>query len=84
MLDDPPDPQPDPAISIANQVPDPGAFIVHGVRITVDARSLSENLEGSSTDALPGNFIRKTFSSNVNPRNLSAGLAFRTGGAEYQ
>ena len=57
------------------------ANAVSGVRITVAARSLSQNLQGSTTDAdLPGNFIRKTFSSNVNPRNISAGLAMRTAG----
>lgn len=51
--------------------------IVTGVRITVAARSQDENLEGSTTGA-SGNYIRKTFSSNISPRNISSGLSERT------
>ena len=73
---DPPDPQP---TVTANLV---AADIVNGVTITVFARSLSQNLQGATEGLTPadGNFIRKTFSSNVNPRNISSGLAFRTAG----
>ncbi len=53
------------------------ADIVTGVRVTVAARSQDENLEGSTVGA-SGNYIRKTFSSNINPRNISAGLSERT------
>jgi len=50
------------------------------VRITVTARSISAGLEGASEGADAGSaddFIRKTFSTNVNPRNLSAALEVR-------
>ena len=70
-----------PPVPLATADPLTADDVVNGVQITVDARSLSQNLQGSTTDAaLPGNFIRKTFSSNVNPRNISSGLAFRTAG----
>ena len=74
--DDPPDP-----------IQDLGAGVVltaenmlSGVRITVTARSISAGLEGASEGADAGradDFIRKTFSTNVNPRNLSAALEVR-------
>jgi prepilin-type N-terminal cleavage/methylation domain-containing protein len=70
--DNPPDPQPNVTVGID------GTTIVNGVRIQVSARSLSENLEGSTTGN--GNFIRKSFSSSVNPRNITAGLAARAFG----
>ena len=53
--------------------------IVSGVRVTVAARSSQENLAGS-TQGASGDYIRKTFSSNVSPRNVLAGCAERTGG----
>jgi type II secretory pathway pseudopilin PulG len=70
---DPPHPQP------AVGVPLTPADIVSGVRVTVAARSASENLEGASPGA-SGNYIRKSFSSNISPRNVLNGLAERTGG----
>ena len=51
-----------------------------GVRVTVTARSITEGLEGASQRADAGaadDFVRKTFSTNVNPRNLSAALEVR-------
>ena len=69
-LDDPPDPQPDPGLIIQ------AADVINGVSITVAARSLSEDQQGA-TEGVAGNFIRKSFSSNVNPRNIIAGLAER-------
>lgn len=52
------------------------------VRISITARSVTAGLEGASEGALVGNraddFIRKTFSTNVNPRNVSAGIDIRT------
>ena len=55
--------------------------MLSSVRVTVTARSISANLEGASEGAdatsIADNFIRKTFSTNVNPRNLSAALEIR-------
>lgn len=68
----PPEPQP----VMGNYIQD--ADMVSSVRITVTARSTLENLQGSSDGGAQGNFIRKTFSSSVNPRNISAGLADRS------
>jgi prepilin-type N-terminal cleavage/methylation domain-containing protein len=52
------------------------------VRISITARSVTAGLEGASEGTLVGDrqddFIRKTFSTNVNPRNLSAGIDMRT------
>jgi hypothetical protein len=52
------------------------------VRISITARSVSAGLEGASDGALVGDrtddFIRRTFSTNVNPRNVSAGIDVRT------
>jgi prepilin-type N-terminal cleavage/methylation domain-containing protein len=70
---DPPDPHPDPAV-VLNPI-----NIVSGVRITVAARSTQENLAGS-TQGASGDYIRKTFSSNISPRNVLAGCGQRTGG----
>jgi len=71
--DNPVDPQPN---LLAFIVP---ADIVNGVSVSISARSLSENLQGATEGATPadGNFIRKSFSSNVNPRNIITGLAER-------
>ena len=73
---DPPHPHPVPTAGTIG-----GANIISGVRITVAARSEQENLEGS-TQGASGNYIRKTFSSNVCPRNILGGLQERTGGVE--
>jgi len=72
-LDEPPLPQPVPGVIIQ------AADVINGVSITVAARSLSENLQGATegATAADGNFIRKSFSSNVNPRNIISGLAVR-------
>ncbi len=54
--------------------------MISSVRVTVTARSVSAGLEGASAGTSAGqedDFIRKTFSTNVNPRNLSAGLDMR-------
>src|SRR5262245_38402607 len=52
------------------------------LRLTITARSVTAGLEGASEGALAGNrtddFIRKTFSTNVNPRNLTAGIDIRS------
>jgi hypothetical protein len=52
------------------------------VRLSITARSVTAGLEGASEGALAGNrtddFIRKTFSTNVNPRNMSAGIDIRS------
>ena len=73
--DDPPHPHPTDGIAVT------AADIISGVRITVVARSAIQNLMGS-TEGDSGNYLRKSFSSNISPRNISAGLAERTG--EYQ
>jgi prepilin-type N-terminal cleavage/methylation domain-containing protein len=73
--DDPPDPVTDmPATALTAE------NMLSSVRITVTARSVSAGLEGASEGASAGpgdDFIRKTFSTNVNPRNLSAGVDMR-------
>lgn len=66
----PPNPQPTRGVQI---VP---LDIIAGVRITVAARSTQENLAGS-TQGASGDYIRKTFSSNISPRNVLAGCAER-------
>ena len=52
------------------------------VRISITARSVTAGLEGADDGALVGNrtddFIRKTFSTMVNPRNMTAGIEYRT------
>lgn len=68
--DNPPTPQPTPADFIQP------ADVINGVSITVAARSLSENLQGA-TEGADGNLIRKSFSSNVSPRNILSGWAER-------
>ncbi len=68
----PPPPQPTRGILITP------ADIISGIRVTVAARSTQENLAGSSQGA-SGDYIRKTFSSNISPRNVLAGCAERLG-----
>jgi prepilin-type N-terminal cleavage/methylation domain-containing protein len=51
--------------------------MISSVRMTITARSVSAGMEGASQGAGAGrddDFIRKTFSTNVNPRNVSAGV----------
>ncbi len=73
----PPDPIND--VGVGNAVT--AENMLSSVRVTVTARSISAGMEGASEGALVGNdsddFIRKTFSTNVNPRNLSAALDVR-------
>jgi hypothetical protein len=65
----------DPVTDLAGLVLDAENMIA-SVRISITARSVTAGLEGASEGALVGNrqddFIRKTFSTNVNPRNVSA------------
>jgi prepilin-type N-terminal cleavage/methylation domain-containing protein len=76
LQDNPPDPVVDlPAQQLTAE------NMLSSVRITIVARSVSSGMEGASEGAGAGrddDFIRKTFSTNVNPRNLSAGLEMRT------
>ncbi|MGH9318376.1 MAG: hypothetical protein ACRD3V_00570, partial [Vicinamibacteria bacterium] len=55
--------------------------MLSSVRLTITARSVTAGLEGASEGTMVGDrqddFIRKTFSTNVNPRNVSAGLDIR-------
>ncbi len=73
----PPDPIND--VGVGNAVT--AENMLSSVRVTVTARSISAGMEGASEGALVGDesddFIRKTFSTNVNPRNLSAALDVR-------
>jgi hypothetical protein len=74
--DDPPDPIND--VGLGNAVT--ADNMLSSVRVTVTARSITAGMEGASQGALPDqsdDFIRKTFSTNVNPRNLSAALDVR-------
>ena len=70
---DPPYPQLDADIVIEAK------DIISGVRVMVTARSASENLEGAETGD-SGDYIRRSFSSNISPRNIIGGLAARSGG----
>ena len=72
---------PDPAFDLAGVVLTAENTLA-SVRISITARSVTAGLEGASEGAMVGDrqddFIRKTFSTNVNPRNLSAGIDMRT------
>jgi type II secretory pathway pseudopilin PulG len=77
LQDNPPDPKTDmPAQQLTAE------NMLSSVRLTITARSVSAGMEGASEGALVGDrsddYIRKTFSTNVNPRNLTAGLETRT------
>jgi hypothetical protein len=52
------------------------------VRISITARSVTAGFMGADDGTLVGDrsddFIRKTFSTNVNPRNMTAGIEYRT------
>ena len=56
--------------------------MIASVRVSITGRSVTPGLEGATDGALVGNraddFIRKTFSTNVNPRNVSAGIDIRS------
>jgi len=71
----------DPVTDLAGLILDAENMLA-SVRISITARSVSAGLEGASEGALVGDrqddFIRKTFSTNVNPRNVSAGIEIRT------
>lgn len=69
---------PNPAVDLAG-VPLTAENMLSGVRVTVTARSVTAGMEGASEGAAgrSDDFIRKTFSTNVNPRNVSAGLDIR-------
>ncbi len=75
--DNPPDPVADLPVTILT-----AENMLASIRLTITARSVSASLEGATDGALVGDrsddFIRKTFSTNVNPRNLSAGIDIRT------
>ena len=69
---------PAPAIDLAG-VALTAENMLSGVRISVTARSVTAGMEGASEGGAgrADDFIRKTFSTNVNPRNISAGLDVR-------
>lgn len=55
--------------------------MLSSVRVTVTGRSVTAGMEGASQGALADasdDFIRKTFSTNVNPRNVTAGIETRS------
>ena len=55
--------------------------MVSSVRISVTGRSISSNLQGAiegGGGTTQDDFLRKTFSMNVNPRNITAGFMART------
>jgi type II secretory pathway pseudopilin PulG len=58
--------------------------VVTGVRVSVKGRTVNENLKGAQVaDAAQGevgDYIRKTFSSIVNPRNIIGAIGERTAG----
>ncbi|GMR21832.1 MAG: hypothetical protein BMS9Abin37_0149 [Acidobacteriota bacterium] len=69
---------PDPAVDLAG-VPMTAENMLAGVRISVTARSVTAGMQGASEGAAgrEDDFIRKSFSTNVNPRNISAGINVR-------
>ena len=56
--------------------------VLSSVRISITGRSVTAGFQGSEDGPLVGDrtddFIRKTFSTNVNPRNVTAGIEYRT------
>lgn len=70
------DTPPDPVTDLGVGTPLTAENMLSSVRVTVTARSVSENMEGASQGA-SGDLIRKTFSTNVNPRNISSGVEAR-------
>lgn len=77
MGNNPPAERPNPPPPVPAGVLLEASFVISGIRITVTGRSLAQNLVGARRGT-SGSFIRRTFSSNVHPRNISAGLAERT------
>ena len=74
------DTPPDPIADLGFGTPITADNMLAGVRISVTARSVTAGMEGASEGASAGmedDFIRKTFSTNVNPRNISSGLDAR-------
>lgn len=75
------DTPPDPAVDLPATVLTAENMLA-SVRISITSRSVSAGLEGASEGGLVGDraddFISKTFSTNVNPRNVSAGIDIRT------
>ncbi len=75
--DNPPDPVTDMPNTILT-----AENMLSSLRVSISARSVTPGLEGATEGALVGNrqddFIRKTFSTNVNPRNVSSGIDVRT------
>jgi len=75
------DTPPDPAVDLPATVLTAENMLA-SVRISITARSVSAGLEGASEGGVVGDraddFISKTFSTNVNPRNVSAGIDIRT------
>lgn len=71
---------PDPVLDLGNGVAITPDNMLSGVRLTVTARSVTAGMEGASEGAAgrEDDFIRKTFSTNVNPRNITAGIDTRT------
>jgi prepilin-type N-terminal cleavage/methylation domain-containing protein len=73
---------PDPAQDLGFGVALTAENTLSSVRVSITGRSVSTSLEGASEGAMVGNvdddFIRKTFSTNVNPRNMTAGIDMRT------
>ncbi len=69
---------PDPSVDLAG-VPLTADNMLSGVRITVTALSVTAGMQGASEDgtSLSDDFIRKTFSTNVIPRNVTAAYAER-------
>ena len=53
--------------------------MLSGVRVSLTARSITAGMEGSSEGAMgpDDDFVRKAFSTSVNPRNVSAALEAR-------
>jgi prepilin-type N-terminal cleavage/methylation domain-containing protein len=76
VQDMPPDPVADLGVGVAITAEN----MISGVRVTVTGRSVTAGMEGATQGASGGqedDFIRKTFSTNVNPRNIGAGIQTR-------
>jgi hypothetical protein len=75
------DSPPNPAVDLVGVVLTAENMLA-SVRVSITGRSVTAGLEGATEGAMVGNraddFIRKTFSTNVNPRNVSAGIDIRS------
>lgn len=69
---------PDPVLDLAG-APMTAENMLAGVRISVTARSITAGMQGASEGGagIEDDFIRKSFSTSVNPRNISAGINMR-------